>query len=222
MAVRELEPRTLEVILRPMRLWRDDLEQIESVMRQAATELLILTDKYQVDEIADLAQVRESRIKDLHFSDAMGRIQLVIKTSGGLLRILDPSLQERGMAAEIDQIAKRRRKLGVSKFATGARFSATGMVVLLGAVFAAVIAAVAGGMEFAKSGGLPPNLALLLIPLTLTAGCLGYLNSRNILYTKTRLEAPPWTKRNADALTTNAIVSAIFLFLGIWIGKLTS
>jgi hypothetical protein len=40
-----------------------------------------------------------------------------------------------------------------------------------------------------------------------------------ILYTRTRAEAPTWIQRLRDALITNAIVSAVFLVLGILIGK---
>ncbi|MEV4388427.1 hypothetical protein AB0J68_22380 [Micromonospora sp. NPDC049580] len=222
MAVRELEPRTLNVFLGSMRLWRDDLEQIESVMQEAAAEVFILTDKYQIDKVADLAQLKEPRIKSLHFVAEGGRVQLVIKGSGAYLQVLDPNLQERGMAAEITQIANRCRKFGGVRTMRSSASIAVVTGVLSVAAIAMTVVAVAGGVDYARQNDLPSAVAWLAIPSSLATASLGYLYARNTINTRTRAEAPPWMKRNADALVTNAIVSAIFLFLGIWIGKLTN
>jgi hypothetical protein len=41
----------------------------------------------------------------------------------------------------------------------------------------------------------------------------------SVLYTRTQAEAPTWLQRNRDGLLTNAIVSAVFLVIGIIIGQ---
>ena len=49
-------------------------------------------------------------------------------------------------------------------------------------------------------------------------GMASWPKSSAIVHTRTHEQAPPWAKRNKDALVTNAIVSSVFLILGIVIG----
>lgn len=75
-----------------------------------------------------------------------------------------------------------------------------------------------------SSTDLMTSLAVAIAALTLTTATASVLSpgrsasSSAIVYTRTHQEAPPWTVRNKDALATNAVVSLVFLVLGIIVG----
>lgn len=203
-----------------MRLWRDDLEELEGIMREAYPETGVRTDQYELDRIADLAQAKERRINAVSFT-VEKKVHLLIRRSGGTLAILEPTLADRGLAADLENVTDRCRKFGglLSPKPRLGRW----ILYLISIAALAILPfwPTVFWPSFVEESklDLPPETGWAVIPLLLLFGYLGFRSATNVIQTRSRTEAPPWIRRNFDALLTNAIVSAVFLFVGIWLGR---
>jgi len=89
-------------------------------------------------------------------------------------------------------------------------------------VVAAILVTVTAGLVIISDKGTDPTDYVLIasIDVALLAG-LFYHEAKppNALIAATRDAAPTWLRRNLDGLITNATVSAVFLAIGIIIGR---
>jgi hypothetical protein len=220
---RELAPHILSVQFGPSRLWLDDIVEIDSLLREITEITSIRMDIYQLDSASDLAGAPENRVKSIEWVGAGGDVVLRLHyLSCGRLTVVNPDLRSRGLATELQRYMQKRRKWPLP-FAPNARnvgwllvwcISVLGSLTLLDVPTTHVadrIRAISPWLLVAWDVALLAVIVLLAI----------YWRTMN-LYTKTHSEAPRWIYRNRDALVTNAVVSAIFLVLGILIGRLTS
>ncbi|WP_155246107.1 hypothetical protein [Salinispora arenicola] len=212
-----LRPTAVSLDLGPMRLWRDDLAKIVALIKDVYSIDRLQTDRYLIDTLDDLDGVEERTIGLFDVEAGDGRLRLTIKRSLALLTIYDPDLQARGLMVEIKRIAARRRRgLVILSGRARNRFFLTLMAI--GGGYSAVATIVSGGKIFTESEWLHIVIAVCA---SVVIGTVIYpRESGAIMYSKTRAELPTWLSRNRDNLTTNAVVSAIFLVLGIVIGLL--
>ncbi|MFJ8685983.1 hypothetical protein [Micromonospora wenchangensis] len=225
MTLRAIKPRTLTIRLAPLSMWRDDMERIESIIVGAGKEVTITTDSYVLDKVADLGKMKEKRIRKLVFEANEGRVRVIFGASGGSITIFEPSLRERGMAAELEEVSRRCQKIGSSWMPVVARtpLRVAGLSVALVAFLAYLFWSLASlGSKLQVPGeGSSVGAVWIALLLSIPSAAFGILWSTNILRTGTRSEAPTWLRRNSDALVTNAIVSAVFLVIGYWVGKVS-
>jgi hypothetical protein len=209
MPLRPSEPRTVTREFGPVRLWRDDLAEIVAVMRQVSPELTLETDAYTLDDVDELIDVKEMQVSAFRATSSDGRVRLILGRKDASISADDPDLLTRGMLGEIQRLADRRSRQRLRHKVFWWSFALSG--------FAAFVWSCSLGGGRATSS--------LVVYLAVLGGGLGiwihFLDSprqRAIIKTRTRAEAPPWLIRNRDALVTNAVVSAVFLVIGIVIG----
>lgn len=207
MPLRPTEPRTVVREFGPVWVWREDLEEIISVMRQVAPDLVLQADAYNLDEIDDLRALDEQTVNSFKATSRDSRIRLTLGAKEASISADDPDLTTRGMLEEVHRIATRHNRPKYRE-----RF-----------FFAVEFCGFAG--FFAAIPGIPSAVAVVLLTISIIVvglGVWGLLSMpprhRAVIYTRTRTEAPLWLVRNRDALVTNAIVSAVFLVVGILIG----
>ena len=227
-----------------VRFWVDDLGEITRVVRQAvepAKATITVDDDYKADEVTDLANYPSTRMKSFAISAPDAGVELLLSNRRAELTLRNPSMTVLGMATKVEEVANRRKLrttrrlavwisaaflpfclyLGTSDYLSGpgqfwvTREDGTKVVVgdptplngvsqiLYSTPIATLIIVVCG------------TLSILL--LWHGAKSL-FVPDGAILLARTEKDAPPWLRRNMDALVTNAIVSAVFLVLGILIG----
>jgi len=214
--MRLIEPVTFTEQMQRSRLWRDDLSRIVEIVRSVDSETSIRTDKYILHEIDELRDVEENRIRTLRLSARSGQIRIYLSDARAELSIEEPDHVARGMASEIADVLERRRVLGSIRFRRIGAYAAFTVVMTVLWVVAAV------PVLFVRSG-LPDRLHPVVLIVVLAVVLIFEFSARPpgaVMYTHTRAEQPPWFERNRDTLITNAIVSAVFLILGLIIGHM--
>ncbi|MEV8504458.1 hypothetical protein AB0368_06450 [Actinoplanes sp. NPDC051475] len=204
------------------RLWLDDLQQIVRIVREAAApnDVKILIDgEYEADEVSDLTAYPKSRVRAVLISADEAGVEIILSDREAALTMHDPNLTLRGMATEIQRItSKRRRWLNQPRAYWQLPTLALGLL--------AAMVAVAGLQEVTGPHSTPSAreimVALISAGVAVGAFLLALLpgRGRSSAYVMTRPRKASYLLRNADNLTSNVIVSAIFLILGIVIGLL--
>jgi hypothetical protein len=217
LARRLIDPVVLKKGLRRARLWRDDLRQIAELIREVDPQCRIRTDRYELDEIDDLSGVEEARIATLRIRGSAGKVDLYLGKLISYISVEEPDHITRGMVAGVEDIVNRQRihlirtrseTTYIITQLSGCIASAAGLVL--------ISFVLPDGSDF-TDWQFDVSVGLILV------GLLTFILVRPpgmIIYTRTRAEQPPWLKRNWDALVTNAIVSLVFLAIGIILGYL--
>lgn len=225
MALRRTEPHTVARELGYIRLWRDDLAEIVFVMRQVAPDLTLSTDTYDLDSVDDLAKIGEESIAKFVATSADSRIHFEVGPRRSYIFAVDSDLLTRGMLDEVQRIARRRPRRLVETWNKPALRISSGLILLAVAIPLAIGFERAG--VFTGSGDrLPGWLAWSVVAATAAAAAAGAASGRSQradlakISTRLYVEKPPWLVRNRDALVTNAIVSFVFLIIGIVVGYL--
>jgi hypothetical protein len=220
MARTPLEPTVERRSLGTLRLWSDDLARIVDIVRDNSTSMVIECDGYAIDGVEDLDDWDDLRVWDFFVNTADGRIEVYLDEDEAIVEVREAGYDDKGMIAEIEAVAAfcRRGFLKRDPTAKVLAFSLT-----LGALGVAtmVVNRIVTGNWHAFGGG-PWWISLAFVPITMLATWAVVREPRPgaVMYSRTREEAPLWLTRNRDALTTNAVVSFVFLVLGIGIGYL--
>lgn len=110
MTLKRKQVETDERSLGMVRLWRDDLTAMVDTIAEAAKDIQISTDLYELDSVEDLAKASEKSLSNFTLSANSGQIRLVLTQKSAKLTISSPDLHLRGMATEVERIAFRRRR----------------------------------------------------------------------------------------------------------------
>jgi hypothetical protein len=219
-AIRSLRPTILARNLGPMRLWVDDLAEITDLIADVAPIFHIRTDKYQVTSVDELTGVKEKTIRRFVVAAGGDRIQLEFSPYGAAVAVRDPDLKARGLVTEIEKIAKRTKRgflpLRTRKQRLAYLYAYIAFWTLPG--FWIIPQAVRGGLP-----AVPKDWITQAALGVLGSAAIAYFTMPRIgavMYTRTRAQMPTWWTRNRDGITTNVIVSAAFLVIGIVIGYL--
>ena len=225
MTPRLLHPESTRCIFGPVRFWRDDLDEIVTLLGEVCKIDSIKTDKYELDNIDELAELKEHKIESLVIIADGGQTRLILRKWFPVFESARADLHMRGFATELDKIARRCRRVPLYLTTPWQMVAYSGVVITVGALLLTIVALMPGSGKELQESTLFDWLSVIFFALTMGAiqtFTIGPQPPSAVLLTRTRAEAPPWFKRNMDALVTNAIVSAIFLILGVFIGRLTS
>jgi len=212
MPLRPTEPLTVVREFGAVWLWREDLAEIISVMRQASPDLILQADSYTLDEIDDLDGLTEPLIRSFKATSADSRIRLTLGPRAASVSADDPDLPTRGMLEEVHRIATRHSRARYRRMTEGIVLAVAWLGLLTWA-----------GILGDDQGAALPVPFSIYAALTIFGTIIGLSvieppRRLAIISAKTRHEAPLWLSRNKDALITNAIVSAVFLVIGVLIG----
>lgn len=211
-AVQRTKPRRVTRHLGDVRLWRDDLAEILKVIQQVHPVSTLEVDAYTCESVEDLASLEEARISRFVAQSDDHTVVLVFDRKISEISAVEPDLATRGMLSEVEKIAGR----GFER-----RIYAALTLAFLALISALIVVAWLFGEKLPKE--MPRMMGIPLIGVMLVFAFLVLVVQqrfrRPILYTRTRAEAPTWLHRNRDSLITNAIVSAVFLVIGILIGN---
>nr|WTA70793.1 hypothetical protein OHB51_17235 [Micromonospora sp. NBC_00855] len=200
-----------------IRVWRDDLVAVVNTVAEAAEDIKLSTPDFTLDDVDDLAQVSDPRVGEFRLTANHGKVILQLSPTSASLSLTDPDLRARGMATEVERILRTRQRF-FRQHRTAFMVALAVAVITLGAILVWL------NPNAISSTDLMTSLAVAIAALTLTTATASVLSpgrsasSSAIVYTRTHQEAPPWTVRNKDALATNAVVSLVFLVLGIIVG----
>lgn len=208
-----------------LRLWRDDLAEMVDIIREHEQDVSMSIKDWTLDDVDDLAKLPAGvKPDDFVLETKSERIRLTLSTSRAAIEINGTDPATRGVAAEIQRIASTKLRPAYRH-----RYAIRGTFLLMAC--GGVIGAFTNS-ESDKSANGEPSVHLTAagwISLAFFAvGVLGFFlvvsnpssPSGALINIQTKAEAPPWLRRNRDALVTNVIVSAIFLVLGIAVGYL--
>jgi hypothetical protein len=201
-----------------IRLWLDDLDSMVKIVREAVSDkvVIVVDGHFNADEVEDIARQYESpRLKSFLVRARESGVTLELSKNVAVLRLGKPDLTIRGMATEIERLTRARRR---SIYPYRLIFVALGF------------ASFGFGLSLLAGSALGDPSVPLSVLLGLFGGILSVLlfggfpqlrgGSSAIIIAKAKEDAPPWLQRNKDALVTNAIVSAVFLVVGVAIGYL--
>jgi uncharacterized membrane protein len=172
-------------------------------------------DQYSLTEVADLGEAEETRINNFGFTTNDGSVQVELGARAAQITADDPTLATQGMIIAVKGLCKRRRRwVCVDRLFW--------LVALIGAVLTTLCVVL---IPNDNNPDTAPWQSLASIGLTIV-GFVGAVLFRSgipmvVLSTRTRDHAPTWLSRNKDGLTTNLIVSFIFLVVGFVVGKIT-
>jgi hypothetical protein len=198
----------------PVRFWRDGLNEIVDVIQQVHPVKNLEVDGYRCDRVDDLADLEELRINRFALKSDDEAVTLILDRDTAQISAVEPDLATRGMLSEVERISMRHERVPARQMLLGLLPLAALLGVVLGL----------DAFEIFPQGWFGALLGVLTAVVVMLG--LPYLTRRwfrprcmAILYTRTSTEAPTWLQRNRDALITNAIVSAVFLVIGILIGQ---
>lgn len=198
-------------------MWQDDLEQIVKLIQEVSSNSQIGADGFELDTVRDLAEFDSIRIKEFEVRADEGRIHLSLGRRVAWIEVQNPDLATRGMVAEVERVARSCKRL---------RWVVEGGLTrsLLPLAFFAALFGSSFYIDSDNTSFLPATPGTwisMIVGVTIglaLATLVGPFPPGAVLYPRTRAEAPTWLYRNRDALATNAIVSAVFLVVGITVG----
>jgi hypothetical protein len=169
-------------------------------------------DEYVCDRVDDLADLERPRIERFALVSDDGLVTLVLDRDSAEISAVEPDLATQGMLGEVERIASKH-----------ARVTVRPLILPLLPVLAVFALA-----EFLQRKGSPDLIQWIIVGVfaaifiaTTPMWTRHWVRPlrESVLYTGTQAEAPTWLQRNRDGLLTNAIVSAVFLVIGIIIGQ---
>jgi len=202
------------------RLWRDDLERIEKIMRDVNPALTIRAGDYDLDSVADLADLVERRLSTLGISTVgEPNLELHIDRWGAKLSAVEPSPTTLGAMYSIQrQLPKWRAIPTVDVEAVGAALFLVGIV----AFSLLVTGFISETQRLMHHRGVLTRDAAFVWGGIAALLAVGRLNKswRPVINTVTRAEAPNFWQRTRDDWIVNLVFLAVGLALGYFVGKI--
>jgi hypothetical protein len=213
-ALKPIGPSVQRVSLGALRVWRDDIAEMVDLVAQVTPnqQVTLRTDKYVLDAVDDLDNAEESTLAQLVVTGDGARVRLTLGPRASVLEVRDPDLRLRGFIQEVQRVAHRcsRRRASIAALA---------VVLVLGA------GALRGGTAVGLLPQSPPLwvLALIVLPLGFATGLItGRAQSRTVLYTRTRAEAPTFWTRKRDDLLINVVALLVGGVIGYFVNMITT
>jgi hypothetical protein len=206
------------------RLWIKDLEDVVQMIQRASdsSAINIVAEtgdfRFEIDNAEDFREqvFSDHNIEQLDLFEIQsqdGRTRLELSRRRAFVVVLDPEPKDLGTVQLLAELMDSRHRLSAWGFPIAVFF--------LGQ-FVGGLLAVAVSVEDWMSTNTESALMVWAGIVVGLASALGYLLTarRVTLFTRTEADAPPWLKRNKDALVTNFWVSLLFFALGLVVGKL--
>jgi hypothetical protein len=211
-----------------LRLWRDDLAEIVRLVRQLdAKRVEIHADACRLDDVeTDLPDPRLGpRLSDFSViattvagnDTSRELISVRLSRRGSRIEVTDPDLTTTGLTNELRSVVASCRWIPLwwPDFGFGANNGAgpiTGLVGFFAFLFGLL------NLTFRKSAQPVPTygvIAAVVGAVMLIAAIIGAANSRTILLTNTRSEAPTWWQQYRAHIVIGVVIAAVFYLLGV-------
>ncbi len=193
--------------LKPVLLYRDDLEEIERIFKEVSDDIGIRTDEFRLDAVEEVEGIGHSVISSLKFDISNPYVSLEFAPSWLRLYISRDDNESRGVFEKIKQVlSKCKRKLGWITHSHRPIF--LGMCVL----GLNMIEAFWFMERFFFIGAIAALVFyVILIPLTEHTR----LKQHCIIYTNKKETSPSFWERNKDQLAMS-VISAVLGALIFW------
>ncbi|MGW4462195.1 hypothetical protein [Micromonospora sp. NPDC004704] len=223
-------PEILHLNFGAMRIWRDDIAQMVSILQGATDKNLEFeSDGFTLDSVSDLsdlpqesltyfnATLKDESAPEWHNDESSYKIVLHLATDKSFLILKDPDNGMRWAASQIGDLLNRRQRriYGAMKVT---RVVALVMILLL-----------AAPASFVIRGVLHPIINVSYVMLVFTALGLRFAIGRRLksdrgtlIFKKTRAESPAFWQRKRDDITITIVSNVVSLGLGAWIGYMLS
>jgi len=210
------EPEKIHQVHGPVRLWRDDLEEIVQLLREGAPDGHIETDEYVLDHVAELAQLKAAQIGSFSFIDEAAGVELALTDYACTLTIADPSLTQRGAATEVARILARNQ-LPTNTLLRALPYLAAA----IGFALAMIVPWGRNGLILSILGAIiVGGVSLSVVTAEKWVARRRHFLPQSILSTRTRAEAPTFWERRSEEIVIQAVVSLVSLAVGGVLGYL--
>jgi hypothetical protein len=229
MALRQVGPQVDTTRLGPVRMWRDDLEVVERLVREASDgdgltiEAKARRIEFTLDNIQDLGELPDKRVDRIEIRSEDGRILVILGNAEDVVTLRDANMTTRGLANELMKLAKKRRLFRVFHWIYGSMLR-TAIVMILG--FGSSIALVSLSQDGPTSWMLVPSnpsqwLFLAFCLVMLLVFLFRVRPERSRLYVKSRLELPPFWARKRDDIAINIVALLIGGIIGYLVNMIS-
>lgn len=107
--MRELK-KSISVDFPPVRLYLDDVEQLFNILKKRAKSVNIETEKYELDDVAHLKEIKSDKIHKLTLSSSNPYISIDFESDSARVYISEDTTLNRGILSEIEDVIKRCRR----------------------------------------------------------------------------------------------------------------
>jgi hypothetical protein len=225
MPVERIKDRKETTELGPVKLYREDLEEIASTVEELGPLLITCDETFAAYDPKDFAELPE-RPTSLSFTAATleGQgVNVIFDAYGSRVTLTEPNTLSRGILSRIQDVCRRpgRRRRPMYK-----------LLVLLSTIIAATSATISLIAAFQQLKGTPvvgsiyPLLITMMATATLLLVYVRWLRRRGvvgaILVNAYLVDRPPFWRRTRDDWIVQIIGGALFLVLGFFLGRITS
>jgi uncharacterized membrane protein SpoIIM required for sporulation len=208
-------PQSWEKNYKPLKLFKDDIEEIVKIITAgpAETDIHIEVDEFRLDNPSELNEIKKDIIKELYIGVETFMLQLRLGRKNAHLWVGDKdNTMLMGIAIRIDEILrKRQRFLGYLSF---------GIRPQLTYFFLGFPIGVFLFLSFARTSHTPLFVLLLIAFLIIGLGGIAYFLYFQHHFSTIRMfysyEKPNFFKRNKDTILVNVIVSIVSLVVGVF------
>jgi hypothetical protein len=214
--VRRVAEESLSELLPPVRLYREDVEELHHAFSQVADKVSVSDGRYVYDTLDELFNEASPEAKTFTMGIGAPRVSFGIDNGRRpVLSAVTSDAVSRGVAHQVREIAMRRRL----PFRAWLTSPVASIVVLAVAILAMVASAVLSAVGDAGVIGFMAIVVILLI----CVASLGFIwvatdNRSSRVFLVMRLQRPGFVARNRDAL----IVGSLTALVGAVVGALVT
>jgi len=183
--------------IKPVILYFDDLERIVEILKELSNNIVIFTDKYELDSLHELQEIHKDTLNWLTLGIAKPQVSVNFRPNGILLYIEEDIPVSRGILEKVKQLLRNCKR----KLSWLAMNSWIGATIIGGSIF------------FFSSRSF---MGILLGCLMTFLGAIllwwghGVIDKKwSVIHLKRRIELPSFWKRNKDRIVV-AIISITF------------
>lgn len=107
--MRELK-KGISVYFPPVRLYLDDVEELFNILKKHAKSVNIETEKYELDDVTHLKEIKSDKIHKLTLSTSSPYISIDFENDSARIYFSEDTTLNRGILSEIEDVIKRCRR----------------------------------------------------------------------------------------------------------------
>lgn len=199
--MRELK-KSISVDFPPVRLYLDDVEELFNILKKHAKSVNIETEKYELDDVAHLKEIKSDKIHKLTLSTSSPYISIDFESGSARVYISEDTTLNRGILSEIEDVIKKcRRRIAHIFHKSHLEFYLPVVAVV----------SVVQAYEYMKGWLFGAFAALIIIPtvLGLVFGWKIDFSQYSTIVLSERHKQDTFFKRNRDGIIVGIIVAII-------------
>lgn len=193
--------------LPPTKLYLEDLEEIEEILKHSAKKIIVRAEGYQATNLQDFLDIREDYLKYIAISATMANADgfVIFSASRTSIRLYasDSDPMKLGILSSIERVIDKRANLLRIPYRVSLTIfslAAISQFVLLLLIFLRYI---------------PPTSAVAIgLTIMMIVSFLGFLRTKYGVYLKYKKEYPNFWQRNQDDILKYLLFTAIGFVLG--------